>query len=277
MSVSDTVQPEPVRPENAGGTARPRVVLIGGASGSGKSFLARRHGRPHLPLDAFYREQSEDAAEGGAGPTFPRTPYGEIDWDDAATWNGLAAVDAIVQLRETGSTQIPDYDISTSSILGTIPMRLGDGEDTVADNTGQDRAGQNGAVDPDAENSGAGPTGAGSGGAVAEGDDAVYRGGGPIVAEGIFAAEMPALLKAAGVPFEAWYIDQSPVTTAVRRFARDVAERRKPIPFLVQRGWALFRSDGARRQAAIDAGFTARTPGQIRHDLFDMAGTPVED
>lgn len=247
MSVSDTVQPapSPTAPERSQDAAptpdgassrRPRVVLIGGASGSGKSFLARRYGRPHLPLDAFYREQPEDAAEGGSGPVFPRTPYGEIDWDDARTWNGPAAVDAIVRLRETGATQIPDYDISTSSIVGTLPVHLERAEDASAE------------------------------------DAAV---GGPIVAEGIFAAEMPALLEAAGVPFEAWYIDQSPVTTAVRRFARDVAERRKPIPFLVQRGWALFRSDGARRQAAIDAGFTARTPADIRHDLFEMSGAPA--
>lgn len=255
MSVSDTVQPESARPESAGSIRRPRVVLIGGASGSGKSFLARRHGRPHLPLDAFYREQSEDAAEGGAGPTFPRTPYGEIDWDHAGTWNGPAAVDAIVRLRETGSTQIPDYHISTSSIVGMLPLHLGDGEG----------AGSDGLAHDGREHAGTRHAGSGS----------QVRVGGPIVAEGIFAAEMPALLEAAGVPFEAWYIDQSPVTTAVRRFARDVAERRKPIPFLVQRGWALFRSDGARRQAAIDAGFTARTPADIRHDLFEMSGAPA--
>lgn len=238
MSVSEPDLPAAVPSEGISATRRPRVVLIGGASGSGKSFLARRYGRPHLPLDAFYREQSEDAAEGGDGPTFPRTPYGEIDWDDAGTWNGPAAVEAIVQLRETGSTQIPDYDISTSSIVGTLPVHLEHPEDA---------------------------------------DAADASVGGPIVAEGIFAAEMPALLQAAGVPFEAWYIDQSPVTTAVRRFTRDVAERRKPIPFLIQRGWALFRTDGARKQAAIDAGFTARTPADMQHDLFEMAGAPAEE
>ena len=61
----------------------PSVILLGGASGSGKSYLARRHGRPHLSLDAFYRPQSDDGAAGGPGPVFPRTPYGEIDWDQS--------------------------------------------------------------------------------------------------------------------------------------------------------------------------------------------------
>ena len=78
---------------------------------------------------------------------------------------------------------------------------------------------------------------------MAEGGEALSRGGGAIVAEGIFAAQMPALLEAAGVPFDAWYIDQSPVTTAVRRFARDVAERRKPPLVLVRRGARLWRDE----------------------------------
>ena len=49
----------------------PSVILLGGASGSGKSYLARRHGRPHLSLDAFYRPQSDDGAAGGAEAAAP--------------------------------------------------------------------------------------------------------------------------------------------------------------------------------------------------------------
>lgn len=249
--MNETVQPEPVPSPAPGADGHPRVVLIGGASGSGKSFLARRYGRPHLPLDAFYREQAEDQAPDGPGPRFPRTPYGEIDWDHPDTWNGQAAVEAILQLRDTGSTRIPDYDISTSSIVGTLPLHLG-----------QAAAQEDGPQEGPQE----GPT-------AAPAQDAAA---GPIVAEGIFAAQMPALLQAAGVPFEAWYIDQSPVTTAVRRFARDVAERRKPLLFLLHRGWALFRSDGARKQAAVDAGFTARPKAAMHKDLSALSGTPAE-
>ncbi|PZQ78582.1 MAG: uridine kinase, partial [Micrococcus luteus] len=96
----------------------PSVILLGGASGSGKSYLARQHGRPHLSLDAFYRPQSDDGAAGGPGPVFPRTPYGEIDWDHPGTWDEQAAVDAVVELLEEGATRVPDYDISTSSVRG---------------------------------------------------------------------------------------------------------------------------------------------------------------
>ena len=49
------------------------LVLLGGASGAGKSYLARTYGRPHLLLDAFYREIAEDSAADGP---LPRTVYG---------------------------------------------------------------------------------------------------------------------------------------------------------------------------------------------------------
>ena len=111
----------------------PSVILLGGASGSGKSYLARQHGRPHLSLDAFYRPQSDDGAAGGPGPVFPRTPYGEIDWDHPGTWDEQAAVDAVVELLEEGATRVPDYDISTSSVRGHSTVALEPGGVIVAE------------------------------------------------------------------------------------------------------------------------------------------------
>lgn len=179
---------------------------MGGASGSGKSYLARTYGRPHLLLDAFYREISEDNAE--SGTVLPRTVYGEIDWDDPRTWNLPAAVDAIVELLETGRTRVPVYSIASSSVTGHEDVELN---------------------------------------------------GGPLVAEGIFAAELPRALSQLGLQpgadFHAWYIDQHRFPTAARRFARDVAERRKPIPFLVQRGWSLMRQERQIREHYLSAGF----------------------
>jgi uridine kinase len=179
---------------------------LGGASGSGKSYLARTYGRPHLLLDSFYREISEDGALHGTadGPVFPRTEYGEIDWDHPLTWNLRAAVDAIIELTETGRTRVPVYSIASSSITGYQDVELA---------------------------------------------------GGPIVAEGIFAAELPRVLAQLGVDFHAWYIDQHPLPTAARRLARDVAERRKPVPFLLQRGWSLLRQERELRERYLEAGF----------------------
>jgi uridine kinase len=192
------------------------LVLLGGASGAGKSYLARTYGRPHLQLDAFYREAAEDAAAGGPGPLFPRTEYGEVDWDDPATWNCQAAVDAMVELLETGRTRVPEYSITSSAVTGHGTLELA---------------------------------------------------GGPIVAEGIFAAELPRVLARLGVDFEAWYIDQSRFPTAARRFARDVAERRKPVPFLVQRGWSLLRTEAALRAHYLDAGFTPVPKAELHRRL----------
>ena len=197
------------------------VILLGGASGAGKSYLARTHGRPHLPLDAYYREIGEDPEHGGPGPALPRTDYEEIDWDHHLTWNEQAAVDGVVELLEEGTTLLPTYEISTSSRTGSTVLSL--------------------------------------------------EGPGPIIAEGIFAHRMPAALQRAGVPFTAWYIDSPRAVTAVRRFGRDVAERRKPVPFLVQRGWALYRSDAQDRARAVAAGFTPVAKPRLKRILREAA------
>lgn len=194
------------------------LVLLGGASGSGKSYLARTYGRPHLLLDAFYREISEDTA--AAGTPLPRTVYGEIDWDDPQTWNLPAAVDAIVELLETGRTRVPVYSIASSSVTGHEDLELS---------------------------------------------------GGPFVAEGIFAAELPRALSQLGLrpgtDFHAWYIDQHRFPTAARRLARDVAERRKPVPFLLQRGWSLMRQESQIREHYLSAGFVPVSKPELHRRL----------
>lgn len=213
----------------------PRVVLLGGASGSGKSYLARRHGRPHLALDAYYREIAED----GPGRVFPRTPYGEIDWDDPRTWNLQAAVDAVVELIESGRTQVPDYSIATSSVIGSRTLQLGEASPGDGVRARKDPAGE------------------------------------VIVAEGVFADVAAAPLRQVcadlGVRLDAYYIEQNPLTTATRRLVRDVAERRKPIPFLLQRGWALARSERRSRARHLAAGFVPVPKARLRAALPAVA------
>ncbi|TXS56595.1 uridine kinase [Streptomyces sp. t39] len=88
-----------------------RVVLLAGPSGSGKSSLAARTGLPVLRLDDFYKE--------GNDPTLPRvTGSADIDWDSPASWDADAAVAAIGELCETGRTDVPVYDLATSSRVG---------------------------------------------------------------------------------------------------------------------------------------------------------------
>ncbi|MDO5494740.1 MAG: ATP-binding protein [bacterium] len=97
--------------------ARARVVLLTGPSGSGKTWLARRVGLPVLNLDDFYFDHDH--------PGLPHR-HGIVDWDSPETWNSAAALDAIVSLARTGSTDVPIYDIPTSSRTGATRLDLAD-------------------------------------------------------------------------------------------------------------------------------------------------------
>ncbi|MFB7466831.1 uridine kinase [Streptomyces sp. NPDC056224] len=89
-----------------------RVVLLTGPSGSGKSVLAARSGLPVLRLDDFYKEAGD--------PTLPLVEgSSDIDWDSPASWDAEAAVTAIAELCAAGRTEVPVYDIATSSRTGT--------------------------------------------------------------------------------------------------------------------------------------------------------------
>jgi len=93
------------------------LVLLAGESGSGKSHLARVSGCTRFRLDEFYLD--------GDAAGLPRA-HGIVDWDDPATWDGAAALDALVALIRTGRTVTPDYDISTSRRVGEREVTLAD-------------------------------------------------------------------------------------------------------------------------------------------------------
>ena len=96
-----------------------RVVLIGGASGSGKSRIAERSGLPVLRLDDFYREHDD--------PALPRLASGEVDWDHPGSWHLDRAVDALEELARTGRTTVPIYDISSSVTLDGASLFVAEG------------------------------------------------------------------------------------------------------------------------------------------------------
>ncbi|WP_255371958.1 uridine kinase [Cellulosimicrobium sp. CUA-896] len=87
-----------------------RVVLLTGASGSGKTSLTRRLGLPVVELDDFYLDHDH--------PGLPQR-FGIVDWDDPRSWDAAGAVTALVELARTGHTDVPVYDIPTSRRTGT--------------------------------------------------------------------------------------------------------------------------------------------------------------
>lgn len=186
-----------------------RVIVLAGASGSGKSSLAHRLGVPVVRLDDFYLDHNH--------PGLPRR-HGIIDWDSPRTWDADAAVAALLTACRGDRLEIPTYDIPTSRRTGVETMDI--------------------------------------------------AGAPAVVAEGIFAAEVVAPLRAQGVLAGAFYLDQSRFTTAFRRFARDVGEARKPIPALVRRGTSLMLAEpqlvAAWRRGGLEGLPTASAEARLR-------------
>ncbi|MEU1593686.1 uridine kinase [Streptomyces sp. NPDC005708] len=75
------------------------------------------------------------------------------------------------------------------------------------------------------------------------------------VAEGIFAAEVVQRCHELGLLADALCLTRGPFATFRRRFARDLKEGRKSVPFLLRRGWRLMRAERSivARQSALGA------------------------
>ena len=109
---------------------RQRVVVLAGPSGSGKSRLAARlhaaHGWPIFRLDDFYRDEDD--------PAMPRSEgLGIIDWDHPDSWDADRAVASLCELVDTGRTDTPVYDISTSRAVGHHEVTAGPTDLVVAE------------------------------------------------------------------------------------------------------------------------------------------------
>lgn len=79
--------------------------------------MSRRSGLPVLGLDDFYREHDD--------PGLPRR-FGIVDWDDPASWNAGAALEALTVLAHDGAAEVPEYSISASRRTGTTQVVAGD-------------------------------------------------------------------------------------------------------------------------------------------------------
>lgn len=96
-------------------TTPPRLVLIAGPSGSGKSRLAHATGCPSLRLDDFYFDADH--------PGMPQT-LGITDWDDPRSWAAETAVAALRELLTNGEVVTPTYSIAESRRVGSHTLRL---------------------------------------------------------------------------------------------------------------------------------------------------------
>jgi uridine kinase len=82
------------------------------------------------------------------------------------------------------------------------------------------------------------------------------------VAEGIFAQEVVARSRAAGLLDAAYCVRQHPLVTFWRRLTRDLREHRKPPLVLVRRGLALMREQRAVVANAVARGCEPVTPAE---------------
>ncbi|SDP09035.1 uridine kinase family protein [Lentzea jiangxiensis] len=87
------------------------------------------------------------------------------------------------------------------------------------------------------------------------------------IAEGLFADLLVAGAREAGVLRDAIVLAPSPPVTFVRRFARDVAEARKPVPTLLRRGLRLMREQPQVVRRCVGAGMRPTTPKKARTEL----------
>lgn len=106
-----------------------QVIVLAGPSGAGKSRLAERLGLPILRLDDFYKD--------GSDPSLPRITEGPnagmVDWDHPDSWHPQDALRAIATLCETGTAEVPVYDIAHDGRTGTQELSLGNSTFFVAE------------------------------------------------------------------------------------------------------------------------------------------------
>lgn len=91
-----------------------------------------------------------------------------------------------------------------------------------------------------------------------------------VIAEGIFAAELAAGCRDAGVLGRAICVRRSRWVTFVLRLTRDLREHRKPPLVLLRRGWRLTRREPMIVAALEALGCTAMTPRETEQFLATL-------
>ena len=96
-----------------------------------------------------------------------------------------------------------------------------------------------------------------------------------VVAEGVFAADVIGALRDRGLLADAVVLTRAPWKNFVRRFARDLAERRKPPRTLWQRGRLLMAAERAMVATAARKGCRCLDAHGLATLLTDLAGAQI--
>ena len=99
-----------------------------------------------------------------------------------------------------------------------------------------------------------------------------------VLAEGLFAGRLVEPLRREGLLADALCVRQNRSLTALRRFVRDLSERRKPPHILVRRGLALWRDEPRVIAEAQAHGARCVNPREAEAELGTLlAGQPMGD
>lgn len=94
-----------------------------------------------------------------------------------------------------------------------------------------------------------------------------------VLAEGLFAGRLVEPLRREGLLADALCVRQNRTLTALRRFVRDLSERRKPPHILLRRGIALWRDEPAVIAQAEADGARCVHPRAAETELGSLLGT----
>lgn len=213
----------------AGRAPLARVIVLGGPSGSGKTRLAERLGLPVVPLDEFYKD--------GDDPTMPRIG-GHLDWESPQSWKLDAAMTALEAICIDGTVEIPTYSYAENRATGSRTITLTRTSTVTSPprtSAATSLAGTSAATSPPHRS------------AVTSRF---------VVTEGIFAAEVLAPLRSAGLLADAILIHNRRLTTFGRRLRRDLSDRRKPVRDILRIGVQKVQAEAAILRELESAGCT---------------------
>ncbi len=225
----------------------PRLILVAGASGSGKSRLARHSHCLQFRLDDFYFDEARVLDELAR----PAEGKEEVDERSEEHLDEERVREEVARL--TGANERAEQDGQPEVRVPITSYGIIDWDDPAVWDAGAALEAlrelmQNGEVE------------------VPEYSIPLSRAVGRhslrldgrtcILAEGIFAIEMLGHLQDAGIPATAIYLDRPGWLVFLLRLRRDLALKRKPPHVLLRRGLALWRAQPALKRRALAAGFT---------------------